>query len=503
MQLPSFPAVDRRELSRSAASLALGATVLVGLALSGGVRSEQDLLVFVGFDPDRSTLITALSIGAVAAFISALVTGQRRVPALAGLAALALLFGVTLVTETQTALRAHGDQGSFDPVGWVVSLVGLVVAGLVVGWAAATLAAPTRAALLATARDTRTRIRSRGPRGLANRHLAATVAVIAVVALSASVLANMINYSPDSLFHVGDPGVVGLAPAGPGATSGPAAQGGATASTVDYHELPAPWTGGTSNMTSVSVYLPAGYASGTARYPVVYAVPWGLAYWEQGIHVQEMLDGLIARREIPPTIVVFAALSNGGPYPDTECADSADGAEHIETYLSTTLPTWIDGRYRTLADADHRTMFGFSQGGFCSTMVLLRHTDVFHYAISFGGYYTAGVQSAETVNAGRPWGGDPQLVASHSPMLLASSIPASVRPQLFIVLSGTASQPFYGAQYSAFVDELATDGIPARTIDTPAAHSWPSVQADLPLALQDVAATQWERAHANAPSPTP
>jgi len=208
-----------------------------------------------------------------------------------------------------------------------------------------------------------------------------------------------------------------------------------------------------------------------------------------------MLDGLIARRAIPPTIVVFAALSSGGPYVDTECADSTDGSQHIETYLSSTLPAWLDGRYRTLADADHRTLFGFSQGGFCATMLLLRHTDAFHYAISFGGYYQAGIASPETINAWRPWGPDPQVLADHSPILEARLVPTADRPKLYLVLSGSVDQPFYGPQYSAFVDELATDGIPDTTIETQAAHSWPSVQADLPIGLEDVAKTQKTRAH--------
>ena len=492
---------DRRALRAGVAGTAAGVAVLVALFAVGAVRSEQDLLVFIGFDPDRSALLTALTMGALATFVAALAAGQRRLPATLSLVGLVALFGDTWVAETNAALRAHGDQGSFDAAGWVVTLIALVVAGLVVGWAAATLAGAVRDSLIATGRQTGPRVRSAGLRGLANRRLASTVVVAVLLAVSGSAVVSMINYSPDALFHVSDPGVIGLAPGGPGGTSGTgqAAQGGS----VDYHPLPAPWVGGTSTQTSVSVYMPRGYEGGKTQYPVVYALPWGFAYWEQGIHIQELLDGLIARKEIPPTLVVFPALSTGGPYPDTECADSADGTEHVETYLSTTLPAWIDAHYRTIADADHRTLFGFSQGGFCATMLQLRHTDLFHYAISFGGYYTAAITSPETVNAARPWGDSTQLIASHSPMLLAANLPPAVASRLFIVLSGTPSQPFYGAQYSAFVDELATDGIPDTTIDTEAAHSWPSVQADLPIALVDVANTQRERNTAAGASPSP
>jgi enterochelin esterase-like enzyme len=472
-------------------SVLIGAVVLAWIAQAGAAASTRELLIFIGFDPDRAVLLTTLTMGVAAAFAAGFVTGQRWPPALLGLAAMATFFGPSLWRETQTAMAAHGDQGSFDTLGWLVSLMSLVAASLLIAWAAATIACHIRRAVFVTWTDTAARITRRGWRGLANARLLLTLVVALVAGASTWVVAAMIDYSPDTLFHVGDPGVIALAPSG---GSAPAPGLTAPSSSIDYQRLPAPWTGGTSDKASVSVYLPAGYSTSTTRYPVVYALPWGFDYWEQGIHVQEMLDGLIARKAIPPTIVVFAALSSGGPYVDTECADSVDGIEHIETYLATTLPAWADARFRTIADADHRTLFGFSQGGFCATMVLLRHTDTFHYAISFGGYYQAGVASPETVNAWRPWARDPKTLADHSPITEAGLVASADRPKLYLVLSGSVSQPFYGPQYSAFVDELATDGIPDTTLETEAAHSWPSVQADLPTALEDLARTQKARA---------
>lgn len=497
MRAPGWPARHQQVLPRGLASVFVGALILGFLVVGGAATSTRDLLIFIGFDPDRAVLLTSFALGAGASFGAGLVTGQRWPPALLGLVAFVVLFGPTLARETQTAIAAHGDQGRFDVLGWLLSLMSLVSASVVIAWAAATIASHIRrAALLALSGARSRRPSERGWRGLADGRLAATAVAAVVIVASTWVVADMIDYSPDTLFHVGDPGVVALAGGG-GQGGGGNATGGsaAAASTVDYQRLPAPWTGGTSDKASVSVYLPAGYATSDIRYPVVYAVPWGFDYWEQGIHVQEMLDGLIARKDIPPTIVVFGAVSSGGPYVDTECADSVDGTEHVETYLATVLPEWVDAHYRTLADADQRALFGFSQGGFCSTMLLLRHTDAFHYAISFGGYYQAGVASPETVNAWRPWAQDPQVIADHSPIVEAGQVPVADRAKLYLVLSGSVSQPFYGPQYSAFVDELATDGIPDTTIETEAAHSWPSVEADLPQALEDVSRTQGARAH--------
>ena len=247
-------------------------------------------------------------------------------------------------------------------------------------------------------------------------------------------------------------------------------------------------------MASVTVYLPGGYSSGSLRYPVVYFVPWPFTDWQRGAHIQDLLDGMISRGELPPTIAVFASAA-GGPFVDSECADSVDGTERMETYLSRTLPAWVDGNFRTIADPDHRLLFGFSQGGFCSAMLLLAHPDMFHQAVAFGGYYVAGPRAPQTVNAWRPWGTNAADIALHSPILQARALSPGVRSKLFMVVSGSTTQPFYAAQYASFLAELNADGIAHLGIDIPAAHSWSAVEATLPRALQAVAMRQAGLSH--------
>lgn len=269
------PSLRQRRLRRGLVSLLAGSLLLAYLELGGAAASTRDLLIFIGFDPDRAVLLTALALGAAGAFGAGLVTGQRWPPALLGLAALVVVFAPTLALETQTALAAHGDQGSFDAIGWLLSVVSLVAAGVAIAWAAATIACHVRGALLLTLEGTRLRVARLGWQGLADARLLATVVAAAVILASTWTIAQMIDYSPDTLFHVGDAGVVALGPGGSGA---PAAGAAAASGSIDYQRLPAPWTGGTSDRASVSVYLPAGYATSTARYPVVYAVPWGFDY---------------------------------------------------------------------------------------------------------------------------------------------------------------------------------------------------------------------------------
>ncbi len=516
----------RGELIATAISLFICIAVPVAMWVLGSIQSEQDLLVFVGFDPDRAVLITGLTAAGLAAFAAGIVTGQRRAPALFGLIALAAIFGPTFREETDLALRAHGDQGSFDPTGWVLTILTLLVTGLVIGWAMATIGEAVRSSLRLTWRRTRGLVATGGPVHVANRRVLSTLVIAALVIGSTAALANLIDYSPDTLFHVGGGGF-GLFGGGPSASQqpgdirapasgtpglpGPLPTRGSSPSPgpsqpgrIVTAELPAPWTGGSST-ASVTVYLPGGYDTSTLSYPVVYFVPWRFTDWQQGTSIQNMLDGLISSGQIPPTIVVFAA-TRGDPYVDTECVDSFDGTSMVETYLISTLPNWVDTTYRTIPDAHHRAVLGFSQGGFCSTMLVTRHPDVFNQAVSFGGYYTAAINSPQTVNAWRPFGppgGSQNRIAAHSPILLMRLLTPDVSSQLFFYVSGSPGQPFYGDQYVAFTAEIKAANIPSLTVDTPVAHSWIAVRADLPQALGAVAGAQATKVPGIPATPSP
>ncbi len=506
-------------------ALSLVTCIVVPLALwvLGSISAEQDLLVFVGFDPDRAVLITSLTAAGIAALVAGIVTGQRRAPALFGLLALAAIFGPTFREETRLALKAHGDQGSFDPIGWVLTILTLLVTGLVIGWAMATIGEAVRSSLRLTWSRTRRLMATRGRVHVANRRVASTLVIAGLLVGSTAALANLIDYSPDTLFHVGGggfglfgggpstspepgetqaPGSVGPGPLptpAPGTTPGPSQPG-----RIVTAELPAPWTGGSST-ASVTVYLPGGYDESTASYPVVYFVPWPFNDWQHGTNIQNMLDGLISSGQIPPTIVVFAATT-GDPYVDSECVDSFDGTSMVETYLTTKLPNWVDTTYRTIPDAHHRAVLGFSQGGFCSTMLVSRHPDVFNQAVAFGGYYTAAVSSGQTVNAWRPFGppsGSQNRIAEHSPILLVRLLAPDVKSRLFFYISGSPGQPFYGDQYLSFKAEIKADDIPSMTVDTPVAHSWIAVRADLPQALGAVADAQATTVPGGLPTASP
>ena len=490
--------------------------VVAALNASGWLLGSDATLEVMGFDPDRARLISALVAVALACAASVLVGGALAATVALGVGGFAALFGRTFIDETVAAVNASGPDGRFDLPGWVLSAVAFVVAAAVVSWAAATLAARVRASAIDVGRRLMRWRRDHAPRRDLIAPLTAVLAVV-LVAVSLPVLGDMLNYAPDVRMRAaaalppplaGDGG--GPVAPSDGALATPAGSPGPDGSqvtatlsttrpwtawrpsgtgTVTKVTLPAPWVGGWSSTANLEIYLPPGYGSGTRTYPTVYEVPWDIVSWSASIHVQGLLDSLIDSGSIPAEVVVFVS-EGGGPFPDAECANSHDGREWYERYLTDTVVPYVDSHFRTMPEAAARTLVGFSQGGYCGPMVLLRHPDLFASAIAFSGYYEAGIRSSATPNAWRPFANDRALIAATSPLLIVDKVALSVRHQLFVVLSANPVEVFYGPQYRAFVAVLQAAGVPTGLMPTNRGHAWAAVRSQLPTALELVAAHQ-------------
>ncbi len=499
-----------------------------GLAVaSGSLADTRDTLVIMGFDPDRAQLLTALVGGSIAAAVATLVADRRRAATVTGLAVTLALFAGTFGAETSAALASSGAQGTFDPTGWAISLLTIVVAGVLASWATAVVCGEVRRGLVGAGRAAVRAIRSRSARGADAARSLAVVAVALVLGVTVPVFGDMVNFAPDVHMRAGAPPEQGLAGTATSADSlavggsslgaalvGTGAAGGGSGGgllppvssdagsvsalrpwlawrpsgggTLVSDVMTAPWSGGPSHIR-LDVYLPAGYQqSPTRRYPVVYEVPWNAADWQKAIGITGMLDTLIASGRIPPMIVVFGS-HYGAPMPDTECVDSTSGQQQLETYFSRTVVQHVDSTYRTIATPAARALFGYSEGGYCASMLLLRHPDVFGEAMVMSGYFQAAIRTNVTTNAPLPFGNDAAMIADHSPLLLASTLPASVRSRLFLVLSADPREWFYGPQYAAFSAVLAKEGYHYLLLPTSLGHAWMATRLTLPVALSAVA----------------
>ena len=247
--------------------------------------------------------------------------------------------------------------------------------------------------------------------------------------------------------------------------------------------LPAPWIGGDRSIATVDVYLPPGYDAGTGRYPVVYEAPQSVRTWETGFGFTGVLDSLITSGAIPPMIFVFA-LAYGGPYDDSECANSVDGREWFDRFMSSDVVRWVDQHLRTIPSAAARATLGFSQGGYCAAELVANHSGIFASAMSFSGYFVAGIHSGTTPDAWRPFDNDPAVEYRISPMTVVPRIPASRRTGLFFVMASDADQGFYGPQMKQFAGVLDSAGVPMAVIPTALGHSWEAARTLVPTMLE-------------------
>ena len=200
----------------------------------------------------------------------------------------------------------------------------------------------------------------------------------------------------------------------------------------------------------------------------------------------DLMDALITAGSIPPMILVFAR-SSGGPFADSECANSVDGREWFDRFMSSDLLRWADDHLRTIAASAARATLGFSQGGYCAAALVANHPGIFSSAISFSGYFVAGIHTGTTPDAWRPFNDDPGVIYRFSPMTVIPRVSPSARSRLFFVMASDVNQGFYGPQMLKFAHVLDGAGVAMTIIPTPLRHSWEAARTLLPTMLRMVA----------------
>jgi putative esterase len=139
---------------------------------------------------------------------------------------------------------------------------------------------------------------------------------------------------------------------------------------------------GDPHVRPIWVYLPPGYDDEPdRRYASVYMIQGltgQLDMWRNRAafrrNFPELADDLFAAGEAPPCILVWVDCwtSLGG----SQFLDSP-GTGRYHTYLCDEVVPWIDGRYRTLAEAANRGIAGKSSGGYGAMVTPMLRPDVF------------------------------------------------------------------------------------------------------------------------------
>lgn len=214
------------------------------------------------------------------------------------------------------------------------------------------------------------------------------------------------------------------------------------------------------------VYLPPSYntAQGqTQRYPTLYLLhgsPGKDSDWFTGGKADQAADTLIALGKIPELIMILPD-GNGRPGQTSEWGNSFDQQQKMETYLATDLVNYVDGKYRTLADAAHRCIAGLSMGGFGAMNIAVHHPDIFGYVSSLGGYYRA---------EGSIWGNNTAYMSMNSPIDVLPNDKQAWHLHMFIG-AATKDQPYY-TDAQQFVQELGKLHLPYQLDIENGSHSW-------------------------------
>jgi enterochelin esterase-like enzyme len=145
---------------------------------------------------------------------------------------------------------------------------------------------------------------------------------------------------------------------------------------------------------SIRVYTPPGYdTAGGTRYPVLYlqhGAGENETSWSIQGHENFIMDNLLAAGKVKPMIIVNenGVMANPNP-PAPRPAPAAGGRSsrammdnpftEFEAIVSRDLISYIDGRFRTIADANHRAIAGLSMGGAQAMRIGMDHPDLFQY----------------------------------------------------------------------------------------------------------------------------
>lgn len=160
----------------------------------------------------------------------------------------------------------------------------------------------------------------------------------------------------------------------------------------------------TGKWRRVHVYTPLSYDREPAtRFPVLYLLHGAGENergWIQQGRAQHILDNLIAAGSAKPMIVVvdsgYAAFKEDGRSGVQSTNARANPTAAFEQVLLTELMPFVDSKYRTLANREHRAMAGLSMGAGQTLNIATRHLDKFAWIGAMSGAPRQGFDPASS-----------------------------------------------------------------------------------------------------------
>lgn len=133
----------------------------------------------------------------------------------------------------------------------------------------------------------------------------------------------------------------------------------------------------------LSIYLPSGYASGHARYPVVYFLH-GLPASPTSFRGADFLARALKAGGRKAIIVAPQAARDNDS--DPEYLDWGNG-RNWETAITRDIVGYVDTHFRTIQARRGRAVVGLSAGGYGAVILALHHLGAFSVIESWSGYF--------------------------------------------------------------------------------------------------------------------
>lgn len=221
----------------------------------------------------------------------------------------------------------------------------------------------------------------------------------------------------------------------------------------------------TGNMVHFTVYLPEGYASGTADLPVIYHLH-GIGGAHNGNQINSVPASFEAARSaglIQPAIIVFP-----DGYQDSFWADSANSDKPAETSLVQELIPYIESNFRAQTHRGGRVIQGFSMGGFGAMKFATKFPALFSACVAYDGAMVTWqfMLTSHPTQAAEIFDSDPARFDQYSPWFWAAENAAELAAQMPIRM-------VVGAIMSnrTFRDHLLGLGITPEYVETGLPHS--------------------------------
>lgn len=222
------------------------------------------------------------------------------------------------------------------------------------------------------------------------------------------------------------------------------------------------------------IVLPAGYASGQQRYPVLYLLHgWqgDETNWVKLTHLVELASRY--------ALIIVTPQADNSWYVNS----ATNPADRYADYIADDLIAEIDGHYRTIASSHQRAIAGLSMGGYGAVLLTLRHPGMFSFTASISGAFT-GPSGIEHVLPQLKQSTDQSFGPADSQTrrendldtLIAAANPAETP---YMLLDCGTADPLLPSNRHV-IEELWSRGISYEYHELPGAHTWSFWDNSLP-----------------------